>query len=1091
MPTIEQQKKRLIEKLKELFQLDQPELDFGFYKIMHAKSKQVAEFIENDLLNIITGSFKAVDESKRLKLEQDYEAALEQAKGLGAPDPENAPLVKKAKSMLGAAMLSGNIEAEIYDHLYRFFERYYESGDFTSRRYFARETSDKAAPFAVPYNGEEVKLIWANYDQYYIKTSEYFTNYSFDLNKIDEVIAKKGEDELFASAHDNKPLRVHFRVISATEGEHGNIKTADDSKRFFILNKEKPAEIDESNELNIYFEYRPDPEKSGQEGIWQKKLNEDAVKKIIESLDKNYKNNEFSGYFKIPAPTETQKNRILLEKYIGKYTARNTSDYFIHKDLKEFLNRELDFYIKNEVMWLDDIENSDVPQVESYLAKIKVIRNIAHKIIEFLSQLEEFQKKLWLKKKFVVETNYCITLDRVPEELYKEIAANDEQREEWIKLFAIDKIKPGEGDMHEKGAPGYSKPLKVEFIKANKNLVLDTKFFDEKFKSKLLSSIDNFDEQCNGLLVHSENFQALNLLQERYREQVKCVYIDPPYNTGNDENFTYKDNYQHSSWITLMNHRLMLSRNIIHNNSLFFASVDDIELCDFKILFNQTFGNENYVETICLKNKAGAGAKPKGFITVHEYILSYSKNLYSISSISLLPEDISLYNKKDEKFDIRGPYGTWALSTTSMDDRPNLRFPIIHNGEEIWPEKQWLWSKERVEIAQKNNELVFNKKKDGGWSVRFKRYLQNENGIINPATPTSFFEGPYTHEGTKEIKELFGISIFNFPKPSALIKKLISLRINNNEEKKSIILDYFAGSGTTGHAVINLNREDGGSRKYILVEMGDHFNTVLKPRIQKVVYSFDWKDGKPESRNTGISHCFKYLRLESYEDTLNNLEFHENSKRGAVISKNSELREEFMLKYMLDVETKGSSSLLNIDAFSNPMAYKLKVKKAGSDEHEVINIDLIETFNYLIGLRITQIALPETLFAKFKRERDPELPDDQHTKLIIDGKLENRENGSWQIRSIEGWTPADRANPDNSMKEKVLVIWRNLTSDIEKDNAILDAWFNKKRINPLDFEFNVIYVNGTNNLPNLKLDNENWKVRLIEKEFMKHMWEVE
>src|SRR5205814_7525312 len=128
------------------------------------------------------------------------------------------------------------------------------------------------------------------------------------------------------------------------------------------------------------------------------------------------------------APTEKSPQRTVLEKHLTQYTASNTFDYFIHKDLGGFLHRELDFYIKNEVMHLDDIEHESAPKVEQYLSLIRVIRTIAHKIIAFLEQLENFQKRLWLKKKFVVETNYCFTLDRVPEEFYKEIAANDAQR---------------------------------------------------------------------------------------------------------------------------------------------------------------------------------------------------------------------------------------------------------------------------------------------------------------------------------------------------------------------------------------------------------------------------------------------------------------------------------------------------------------------------------------------------------------------------------------------------------------------------------------------------------------------------------------
>jgi len=179
-------------------------------------------------------------------------------------------------------------------------------------------------------------------------------------------------------------------------------------------------------------------------------------------------------------------------------------------------------------------------KTKEYLTKAKVIRKIAHKIIAFLAQIENFQKKLYLKKKFVVETNYCITLDRVPEALFPEIAANEAQREEWVRLFAIDEI---EGNLID---PAYSVPLTVEFLKTNPFLVLDTEFFSSEFKEKLVAYIENFDEKLDGTLIHSENYQALNLLRERYANSIDCIYIDPPYNTSENA-FLYKNNYKHSS----------------------------------------------------------------------------------------------------------------------------------------------------------------------------------------------------------------------------------------------------------------------------------------------------------------------------------------------------------------------------------------------------------------------------------------------------------------------------------------------------------------------------------------------------------------
>jgi adenine-specific DNA-methyltransferase len=304
-------------------------------------------------------------------------------------------------------------------------------------------------------------------------------------------------------------------------------------------------------------------------------------------------------------------------------------------------------------------------------------------------------------------------------------------------------------------------------------------------------------------------------------------------------------------------------------------------------------------------------------------------------------------------------------------------------------------------------------------------------------------------------------------------------------------LDYFAGSGTTGHAVINLNREDSGNRKYILVEMGDYFDKMLKPRIAKVVYSESWKDGKPTTRHTGVSHSFKYIRLESYEDTLNNLCLDHNPQRKKAVAANPALKEDYMLRYLLDVETRGSQSLLNIDAFADPTAYTMDVKKPGTDEYATRAVDLIETFNYLIGLRVLHTSVPQTFQATFKRITDPELPEDQHTKLVVDGRIRQDVGGPWWFRKVEGWVPKDAANPNNGQQEKVLVVWRKLTDDIEQDNLMLDEWFQKNRISTRDFEFDTIYVNGSNNLPNLKLDDENWKVRLIEEEFMKRMWNGE
>lgn len=1112
MPTTEKLRKKLLNKLTELFQLDQPDLDFGFYRIMQAKAQQVRSFIDKDLLQIIEDAFGLVDETRKAELAAVYEKAIQTAKDFGAPNPEETEPVKKAKAALDALKDGATAESDVYDHLYRFFERYYDEGDFISRRYYARENAGKAAPFAIPYNGEEVKLHWANADQYYIKTAEYFSNYSFDITQAAE-ISKMSDEEKLLNGVTDKPLKIHFQIVDASEGEHGNVKAGEDKKRFFILHEECPVELNVADELVINFEHKALPGgKNAVESDTEKLLKEHYGKslkkgdmpnlaiadKVIEAAAKIEKAKVYIGVLGLHASTDKVSNRPLLAKYINQYTARNTCDYFIHKDLSSFLKRELDFYIKNEVMHLDDIENAEAPAVESYLAKLKVIRKIATKLIEFLSQLENFQKKLWLKKKFVTETNYCITLDRVPEELYPEIVANDTQREEWVRSFAIDEIKDVSGGLPEIGAPDYSVPLTKKFLKANDKLVLDTAFFTDKFKAKLLESIEDFDEQCDGLLIHSENFQALNLLQERYREQVKCVYIDPPYNTGEDS-FIYKDGYSDSTWLTCMESRLTCLDNFFTKDwSSLWINIDDNEAHNLKVLCDNIFGRDKFIAAnIWQKRYSRENREAIG--DVHDYIFTYSPFPQAFKEsrkkVELTEKQAKVYTNPNN--DPNGRWRTIPLTAQAGHATKDQFYEIKAPGGKVHTPpagRCWGLAKATLEKYIEEGRIYFGQ--DNNSQPNLIRYLTEVEGIT-PWTWWPHEEVGHTDESKKELYSILKKETgFDTPKPSRLMKRIVHIATDNN----SIVLDYFAGSGTTGHAVINHNREDNGKRKYILAEMGDYFDTVTKPRITKVIYSSDWKNGKPTTRDTGISHCFKYLRLESYEDTLNNIVFDNQSadssirdkaeKRSRVMQGNASLREDYMLRYLLDVETRGSQSLLNIDKVADPTAYTLKVKKPGSDEQVTKNIDLIETFSYLIGFRLSHYAATQTFTATFTRKSDPELPEDQHTKLEVDGKIQLADGGAWWFRKLEGWVPADPMNPNNGQKEKVLIVWRKLTGNLEEDNLMLDEWFQKYRISTRDFEYDTIYVNGSNNLPNLKKDDENWKVRLIEEEFYKKMWEV-
>lgn len=1123
MPTTQQLRTRLANKLKELFQLDQPDLDFGFYRIMHAKAEQVTTFIENDLLKIVADAFGHLEVQNSQGLLTQAKQRVIDTLGEDAFDAEGNLVAAYRNSPIGKGYLAElakieqsksalSAEADIYDHLYRFFERYYDNGDFISRRYYARETAGKAAPFGIPYNGEEVKLHWANADQYYIKTTEYFANFTFDLRQAKEVNDLRlplsfGEDE--------QPRKVHFRIVDATEGEHGNVKAAESTKRFFLIYADNPVERTATGELVINFEYRPDQAKTGAEDKWREKRDAEAVEvvlgKVAELAQVDNAMAEYLHLLKIPVPTEKDSKRPLLAKYVNQYTARNTMDYFIHKDLGGFLRRELDFYIKNEVMRLDDIEHAEAPAVETYLLKIKVLRKIAGKLIDFLVQLEEFQKKLWLKKKFVVETNYCITLDRVPEELYPEIATNQAQHDEWVKFFAINEIN------RSTIATGYSMPLTVDFLKENNKLVLDTRLFSETFKEKLISSLENFEDQCDGLLVHSENLQLLNLFEPRYKQQLNCIYIDPPYNTGKD-GFPYKDNYQHSSWLSMLLDRLTQSLNLINNNGGVFISIDENEHHNLRQITDGIFGLKNLLADFVWLTEGNFDNQAKIKIA-HEYVLGYAIDEKKFLPPPVIDPSISesskLYREEIRNTIVKnGPKNPVSSIEIPIGFPASFESGVIKAGSTTWPQYD-------KDIVVQNFQVQNIVKATSGWSSKalYETFIKNQmlpvadikgqltsfiitsTGAIESVKKrndsqsyvTSLIRSVGTIQSTSTMLDNMNCSYPHYPKPVKLVSYLTSMI----DSDQLFVIDYFAGSGTTAHAIINLDRDDkeeGRSRKYILVEVGDYFDTILKPRIAKVIYSQEWRDGKPTRRDTGISHCFKYLRLESYEDTLNNLRFDDSEaakQRSVTVSKNPALKEDYMLHYLLDVEMRGSHSLLNVDAFADPTAYTLQVKKPGTDEYVEKTIDLLETFNYLIGLRVNHIAAPQTFTADFERLSDPELPHDQHTKLVVKGRIRQDADGPWWFRKVEGWVPQDPNNPNNGQQEKVLIVWRKLTGDQEKDNLMLDEWFQRNRISPRDFEFDTIYVNGSNNLPNLKQEEDNWKVRLLEEEFMQRMWDVE
>lgn len=1033
--------KRFITLLKTIFELDKSDLDFGIYRIINIRQREITDYFENRLPKKITEILAPFASAGKESIRQRIAAIKNEIAQLGMTIdalPDNAPkkleYISLNKQLAQGTDISA-LESDVYSALFSFFNRYYDEGDFISKRRY------KEGVYAIPYEGEEVKLYWANQDQYYIKTSENFKDYTF--------VTEEG-------------INVHFRLVDATT-EQNNNKEAENAKRAFMLY----TESDERPELKT-FEWNEDDRELIIRFIYdvpadkKKKWDEANFKAIKEWLSDHTSlmmallRNSVAGDPKSPS---------VIEKHLKAYVAKNTFDYFIHKDLGGFLNRELDFFIKNEIMHLDDLDTDDERRAESYLAKVRAVKRIGKEIIAFLAQIENFQRKLWLKKKFVVETNWCITLDRIDERFYPEIIACEAQVQEWIDMYRIDEIK---GDHN---TTGFTNPPTIEFLRENKNLIVDTKFFPRTFVERLISSIENLDYTTNGVMIHSDNSQGVRFLINRYKQNVQSIYIDPPYNTPFSQ-ILYKNNYKHSSWLSLLSNCIPYISKFWTKDFSFGLAIDDYEFVKLAQFLDDKFPTLERSVVVVNHHPQGAGGR---LSRTHEYFILLSEGgnnapKYSGEPLEDYQEDRSFMRsgsapnnyrtgrwksfyallvdpKTNKIIDVEDPVPLDETYPTGPTSQGFLRiYPINSRGEErVW-RSSYLTGRERA----KNNELFISSQ---GTVYQSIDHECKRETLFSNWTDSKFNAGIYGANLLADMK-------IDFDYPKSINTMETCLWAQTFGRDNGYILDFFAGSGTTAHAVINLNRKFGGNRKYILIDMGEHFYSTIVPRIKKAVYSPEWKNGVPQRRDAGVSHIMKYMRLESYEDALSNISL--DKKEGLSIM----FGDQYLINYMLDIEAKGS--LLNLEAFNSPFDYEMKITE--KNECRPRKVDIVETFNYLIGLSVSR----QSAIAYFKTCAAASPAYEGAVDLVKDN------NGDYAFRQIEGTLPDGR---------RALVIWRNIKADnIAASNAALDAYFSRYRINPQDREFDVLFVNGDSNVENLRLDNDNWKVVRTEAEFNRLMW---
>lgn len=866
------------DELKKLFRADDKDLNWGIYQIMNQKNEEIDIFISKELPKIVNEKILSLKSNFGENIEKELETLKKSLEDAGV-NPENAPkyqeLLKRKKENKSVK----DFEDSIYNHLITFFSRYYQDGDFISQFFF------KEGTYLIPYDGSEVDLHWVTKDMYFIKTSDQYSRFTF----------KAGD------------MNVLLKMVSAEE-EKGNVKGK-----------------------TPYFDFENIAINGNEVEVGLKKI---AETDEIKALGKNKTERQNVLNEKIKQEVEKEINIKVDIKNIEKFQRKYVEDFFIHKDLKGFLTNQMKFYLNQEIVDVDSYINDDGSFNEDSKIIAKVFKDICLDIIEKLSLLEELKKKIWEKKKFVLESNYVITLDKIAEycgeefleQITNEIISNKEQLNEWKELFDIDAKNKKDlivSSEQKEIKENYEEKDKAEW----KKLPIDTKHFSEEFKWNLLSKIEKIDEKLNGVLMHSENWQALNLLQEKYRGKVQCCYIDPPFNTGTD--FAYKDGFQDSSWINLIIDRLYYINNLIKKDGSFYLHLDE---------------NANYLGRILLENLS--------FHSIKEIIFNTNAT-------------------KDEEADLFG-YKSFGKNYI-------LKHNMIYYCSFIESKFNKLWKPNRntsnlnlgwLDLIAKPKENLEKHDKLEHYNYFIESWKQNkfdleQINIDEKIFPISDLWTDIYSFTQSEMRVSENIS-FITQKPENLMRRIIQTSSDSND----LICDFFMGSGSTISTAKKLNR------KFLGIEAGEHFyqtyfefndkNELIRKlgvlgRIKIVSFGDIKFKALDKERRSHLSKAinwqgggfFKYHELEQYEDALENIQFKQSKLDFEALQEKGKL-----LSYILDqgIDKNKSKNFLGVDTEDEFLDLKIKILN-NDGTTRLQNVDLIETFIYLIGLEIDEMKL--------------------------------------------------------------------------------------------------------------------------------------
>ena len=602
----------------------------------------------------------------------------------------------------------------------------------------------------------------------------------------------------------------------------------------------------------------------------------------------------------------------ILEHAFRTFEKQSEVDYFINKNAKEFLKEQFKLWLYQYVF----AEESEWPKER--IDQLQILKDIAYKIIDFISQFEDELVKIWKKPKFVRKSNYVITLDRIFKQkggikIIEKILKHKnfkQQVKEWKELGILEKEPK---DLFENTLAG--KRLRKEY----QFLPIDTKYFKD-LELEILNLFDNLDQSLDGWLIKSENWQALNTILPKFKEKIQTIYIDPPFNKEQEADYFYSVKFKDATWITMLENRLRLARDLLKDTGSIFVRCDYNGNMYVRLLMNEIFGEENFRNEIVVKR----GEVPKGevnkLLTGTDYLQFFSK---SDKNIFITPK----IKRKEKKW----------LPMHLPQERTSYELQVREFfGKKLLPPKgrHWALSQEKINEAIKEGRIRINKEKE---------YIDIQGNKVKGMPEILQEEYIKLDSNWTDIPSYSVPSKYGFPTENSeiLLKRVIESTSNEGD----LVLDFFLGSGTTTAVAHKLGR------KWIGVEMGEHFYSVVLPRMKRVLF-YDKsgiskeKDVKEKYNQNKAGGFFKYYELEQYEDALRKTKY-EDSDLFEIPNQSPYSQYVFMKdKKMLDA--------LEIDYKNNKV--KVNLSKLYSD------IDIAETLSNLRGKYIKKISKDEVEF---------------------------------------------------------------------------------------------------------------------------------